>query len=264
MDRSLISFCCCILTAFLAFLPCSVFAADIEVITHGAGGYRSMNIEGPIESGDYDKFLALIKENKGTVGTVNLFSSGGEFYEAMKIGQAMRTLELASQVPQLSQSGEAVCSVGGLGPSPKDAKNCICASACFFIHIGAAHRGGTYLAVHRPYLDPAKFKDLTEAEAQKKFVALQEKAREYMAEMGVPKHIQEDVLGTPSDKILLLDEKTVKTYFWGKAPYLQEWFVAKCGSTTDMSRIEKTVSCMANLEKARRLSAYKKFFGSII
>jgi hypothetical protein len=54
-----------------------------------------------------------------------------------------------------------------------------------------------------------------------------------MLEMGVPKHIQEDVLGTPSDRALILDEKTVKTYFWGGLPYLDEWKKNKCSRLSD-------------------------------
>jgi hypothetical protein len=41
-----------------------------------------------------------------------------------------------------------------------------------------------------------------------------------MAEMGVPKHVQEDVLGTPSERTLLLDEQTIETFFSGGLPYL--------------------------------------------
>ena len=111
---------------------------------------------------------------------------------------------------------------------PTDKKNCTCASACFFIHIGATHKGGTFLAVHRPYFEKGEFGNLPEAEAKKAFDALQDSARDYMLEMGVPKHIQEDVLGTPSDRALILDEKTIKTYFWGGLPYLDEWKKNKC------------------------------------
>jgi transposase InsO family protein len=57
--------------------------------------------------------------------------------------------------------------------------------------------------------------------------------RDYMLEMGVPKHIQEDVLGTPSDRALILDEKTIKTYFWGGLPYLDEWKKNKCSRLSD-------------------------------
>ena len=49
-----------------------------------------------------------------------------------------------------------------------------------------------------------------------------------MTEMGVPQHVQEEVLATPSDKGLLLDEKTIKTYFWLDLPYRHEWLKNKC------------------------------------
>jgi len=116
---------------------------------------------------------------------------------------------------------------------PSDKKNCTCASACFFIHIGATHKGGTFLAAHRPYFEKGKFGNLSEEEAKKAFDALQDNAREYMQEMGIPKHIQEDALGTPSDRVLIFDDKTVKTYFWGGVPYLDEWKKNKCSRLSD-------------------------------
>lgn len=71
------------------------------------------------------------------------------------------------------------------------------------------------------------------AGAEKAFNQLQDAARAYMQEMGVPKHIQEDVLGTPSDQVLVLDEKTIKTHFWGELPYRHEWARARCSRLTE-------------------------------
>lgn len=152
----------------------------------------------------------------------------------MKIGRAMRALELSSYVPMRDSSGLPTCTNLGLGvtPTPEKIENCTCASACFFIHIGAIHRGGTYLAVHRPFFEKGDFGDLSQADAKKAFDLLQQSARDYMKEMGVPDHIQEDVLGTPSDKALVLDEKTIKTYFCLEIPYRHEWIRNKCGELT--------------------------------
>jgi hypothetical protein len=222
------------ITLVIGLLYASV-ATSADIRTVSLGSYQKVLIEGPIAAGDFEKFIAVIKENKGAVIGVNIFSSGGDFYEAMKIGRAMRALELSSQVPMKSISGQPVCD-DQFGMTPNDPMNCTCASAGFFIHIGATHRGGTYLAVHRPFFAKGRYGELSQANAQKAFNALQSSARIYMEEMGVPKHVQEDVLGTPSDRILVLDDKTVKTYFWMELPYLHEWKQNQC---SDLSVSEK-------------------------
>lgn len=272
-------------------------AADIQNRIQGAGSYRDIVIEGKIEPGDFDKFIKMIRDNQARISTVWILSPGGDFDEAMKIGRAMKALELGSIAgPMLDSAGHLLCN-GDMGtPKPKDPKNCTCASACFFIHIGGVSRGGTFLAVHRPYFEKGKFGELTEEEAKKEFDALQDRARNYMSEMGVPKHIQEDVLGTPSERTLVLDEKTVKTYFWGESPYRHEWLKNRCSSLSaeeesraegyskrvdgiinpsdaDLSKTEwadaialqkkqdEEMKCVVSLNEQSRIGAYEKYFG---
>lgn len=228
-------------------------AADIRPFVSGSGSYRAIIIEGTIEPGDFETFIRIARENQGKVSTVYIFSPGGDFYEAMKIGRAMRALELASQVPMRLPSGQASCEEGSLGIRPNDPKNCTCASAGFFIHIGAIHRGGTYLAVHRPYFGKGKYGELSQVDAQKMFEALQDSARVYMQEMGIPKHIQEDVLGTPSERALLLDDKTIKTYFWGDLPYRHEWTKNRCSKLSD-TEAQRAENYSKRLLRARNAS----------
>jgi hypothetical protein len=235
--------------ATLASLSIEAIAADIRPVIPGGGSYREIVIEGPIKPGDFETFIKIIRENQGQISGVTLYSPGGDFYEAMKIGRALRTFQLHSQAPMRDASGRPTCDDEPFS-QPTDKKNCTCASACFFIHIGATHKGGTFLAVHRPYFEKGEFGNLPEAEAKKAFDALQDSARDYMLEMGVPKHIQEDVLGTPSDRALILDEKTVKTYFWGGLPYLDEWKKNKCEES----------KCQIAIDRQNRVAAYEKYF----
>jgi hypothetical protein len=226
-----------ILFFVLTILSTKIWAANIRPYISGTGTYRAIVIEGKIIEGDFDTFQKIVKDNLGKVNGVWLFSPGGDFYEAMKIGRAMRSLELSSMVPRRDSRGLPECKkiFDNLHP-PKNPSNCTCASACFFIHIGAIHRGGTYLAVHRPAFEKGQFGKLSQSDAKRAFDALQNSARKYMEEMGVPLHIQEDVLGTPSDKALLLDEKTIKTYFWLKIPYRHEWILNKCSQLSAAER----------------------------
>lgn len=276
-----------------------VVAADIRPHIGGTGSFRIIVIEGDISPGDFDTFLRIAKENQGRISGVYLFTTGGDFYEAMKIGRALRALELSSQVPMRDSKGHPSCEdeLGlGIYPTPKNPTNCTCASAGFFIHIGAIHRGGTYLAVHRPYFVKGKFGELSQNDAQKTFEKLQDSARSYMHEMGVPKHIQEDVLGTPSERALVLDDKSVKTYFWLELPYRHEWkknrctklseperqrlrslslrlLRAKSSSDSDLSKAEwsdlhslremedEEKRCDIAIEAKSRIEAYERYFG---
>lgn len=284
-----------LLLAAIMSISIGVNGADIRSFTHSSDSYRGVVIEGDIESGDFDKLIKLIRDNSGHIGTVYLFSPGGDYHEAMRIGRAIRSLELASMVPMRDSSGRPACSTSSFVQRPNDPNNCTCASACFFVHIGSIHRGGTFLMVHRPYFTKGRFGNLSEVNAKKAFDALQNSARDYMHTMGVPRHIQEDVLGTPSDRGLVLDEKTIKTYFWGTLPHRHEWIKNKCSrlsdeeslrmerysvrllkpmsspeanfsmeELTDLQAIRKkqdeTLGCTVAIYKQNRIDAYKKYF----
>ncbi len=223
------------LRAFIAFILAIVFclgthAAEMRLLVRD--NYRSLIIEGPIESGDYEHFLKVVKDNQGKLADVYLLSPGGDFVEAMRIGRALRALELGSMVPGRNSAGQPVCSDDDV---PRNPANCTAASAAFFIHVGAVERYGLYLVVHRPYFAPEQLAKLTESQAQAAFDALQRDARAYMTEMGVPPQVQEEVMGTPSDKGVVLDDKTVRNYFVGEIPYQKEWRHAKCAQLSVVS-----------------------------
>ncbi|MFN7904422.1 MAG: hypothetical protein ACK5P5_04505 [Pseudobdellovibrionaceae bacterium] len=280
------SLCC-----YFLFTYCSMNAYAADIWIWGESSYKAIVLEGEIVSGDFKKFENQIRENQGRIGVVYIFSSGGDFEEAMKIGRAMRLLELSSMVPMKGKDESPICNGENFTPDPKRKENCICASACFFIHIGGQHRGGNFLAVHRPYFSKGKFGQLSESESRKKFEQLQATAKDYMKEMGVPQSTIEDVVGTPSDKALILDEKTIKIYFWGSRPARHEWLLNKCSelggyeknelevlsdkmsraielSADDINKYKKldekrsrSLNCTVEATKKLRLDAYKKYFG---
>ena len=241
--------------ALFAIPTTEAFAADIRVVTDGTRPSRAIVIEGPIAPGDFEEFVRLVKERHGTIAEVHLFSPGGDFNEAMKIGRAIRALELSSRVPERTFSGGSSCSGAG-GIAPKDQSHCTCTSACFFIHVAGTDRRGDYLAVHRPSFPTGAFGRMSQKDAMKAFDALQRTAAEYMDDMGVPKHVQEEVLGTPSDRTLLLDDKTIGTYFSGDLPYRDEWTRNRCSSLTT-----REPDCILTVQNESRLAAYEKYFG---
>ncbi len=229
-------------------------AADIRVEAGEAGSQPAVAIEGQITAGDFDTFIRLVKEHQGTLADVYLFSSGGDFTEAMKIGRAMRALELSSRVAARTATGRPSCS-GSPGLEPADEANCTCASACFFIHVAATHRSGDYLAVHRPYFPVGAFGRLSQGDAMKTFDALQRLAAEYMDDMGVPQHIQDDILGTPSDRTLserLAGGSTADARAAEQKPTEVRNLEARRG---------EELECVLALQHESRRAAYDKYFG---
>ncbi len=93
----------------LASLSIEAIAADIRPYISGVGTYREIVIEGPIKPGDFETFIKIIRENQGQISGVTLYSPGGNFYEAMKIGRALRTFQLHSQAPMRDSSGHPTC-----------------------------------------------------------------------------------------------------------------------------------------------------------
>ena len=97
--------------------PLKALAADVRPHISKAGTYTAIVIEGEIAQGDFETFVKIVRENQGKVDGVYLFTAGGDFREAMKIGRAMRALELASQVPLRDSAGRPDCDWGGGGAS---------------------------------------------------------------------------------------------------------------------------------------------------
>ena len=271
-----------------------LLAADIRLFISSTDAFRAVIIEGDIEPGDFERFIGILRANQGKVREVAVFSPGGDFHEAMKIGRAMRALQLASRVPERSLLGQPLCAEAGI--KPDNPQNCTCASAGFFIHIGGVQRAGSYLAVHRPAFRKGSFGRLSLNDARITFDALQNEAKSYMREMGVPEYVQEDILGTPSEQALLLDDKTVRTYFSGALPYMHEWQRNRCAklsaaetrqlenvsarllranstSESQPTRIEldsyaflrkkqeEEKVCIAEVEQQSRRVAYERYFG---
>lgn len=233
----------CKLQIYITFLvvfvvnPGVLFAADIRLL--GASSEMpAIKIEGEIQSGDYERFINLVRLSNGSVGKIYLFSNGGDFYEAMKIGRAVRALELTSEIPGTDASGGPSCISPFSGQMVDDENNCVCASACFLVHIGSIRRQGNFMIVHRPYYEKGLFGELSPKDASVAFDKLQYDSKVYMEEMGVPKNVQDNVLGTSSDSGFLIDIDTVNLYFNDYIPFRHEYLLNKCSKLNTLESIK--------------------------
>src|SRR5258706_8727437 len=115
---------CALQLIALAGLSVEAVAANIRPFIHGSGSYREIVIEGNVEPGDFETFVRIIRENQGQIGTAGFYSPGGDFYEALKIGRAMRALDLSSMVPMRDPSGRPSCSDEAFDLKPNHPNNC--------------------------------------------------------------------------------------------------------------------------------------------
>ena len=242
-----------ILSTLLILIISSIsIAAEIYTISSIFLKNRALIIEGAIENGDFDIFIDTVKENQGQIDSVVIFSPGGDFYEAMKIGYAVRELELKTVAPDASNR-----IFREYGVKLKDKKNFICASSGFFIYIAGVYRDGYIIGVHRPYFQKGQFGNLNQTDAQIAFNLLQKSSKDYMNEMGVPSHVQDKLLATQSNSIWMLDHNTINTYFHSYAPYRLEWLKNRC-SNADKDEENK---CWQLTILNSRLEAYERYFG---
>ena len=133
------------------FLTAPAGAADIRFGSTGC----TLHIEGPIEEGDdavfYDRILEGWDEGDAcTSFGLELASPGGNLGAAIKIGRQVRALHISTSAPLVRRGPPARC-LPTL--TLRDEKNCLCASACFFIWTAGSERSGERIFVHRPRLD---------------------------------------------------------------------------------------------------------------
>jgi hypothetical protein len=179
------------------------------------------HLEGQIADGDYQKLLALIRKDPEEFlrhdWQVN--SAGGDAVEAMKIGVLFKELFLTVNV------------------ADDKTHNARCASACFFIFVGAVRRnavGGT-VGIHRPYFPQSYFANLSPDDAERKSEQLTRFARNFLTRNGVPDAIVARTFSLPADEVYWLDGKDLDNL--GDAPpWFDQYVQSTCGFSSRMLR----------------------------
>ena len=140
----------------------SVRAATFLPIEDACNGRQAL-IQGPIEPGDYRRFLAFMADHVGgdapsvqdpdVLWTVELDSPGGDLSEAMRIGRFLRAALATTEVTyryarrpdgvlDYARGGELVCleGQGRLSGCEADLIEAECTGACLLIWLGGATR----------------------------------------------------------------------------------------------------------------------------
>jgi hypothetical protein len=181
-------------------------------------------IYGPIKHGDYEKVLALYRNNHPFLSSFMLASPGGDVVEAIKIGRLFRKYLIMANAPlhvPFPEGGETFTSEGE--PECQGGR-CICASACALIWFGAVYRMGS-VGLHRPRTDDPYFKGLAPADAAGAYRRALNSIRLYLDEMEAPNPMIEAMVATGSADIKWVDANDELE----RPPSLAEWEDTTCG-----------------------------------
>lgn len=206
-------------------------AAEVYVSDIPSG--KRIIIEGRIIEGDFEKFLNAVIEQGIYTTTVHLASNGGNVAEALKIGRFIRLNSMATETGTRTQ-GRNIC-VDSVKPH-----NCNCASACVLIFLGGIHRSGNMLGVHRPYLEHTVLKSLSLPESEVAGRLLEKETDKYFQDMGAPTSLKEILNANTSENIQMLEDGYINQNLAGYIKEVEEWLLAKCGSTKNLHSSKPT------------------------
>ena len=154
---------CTLLLLVALMAPGALSAAEMITLEDECNG-RQLLLKGPIEPGDYDRFVAHLAElvtggrlpdvqNPDVLWTVQLDSPGGDLGESMRIGRLLRRALATTEVGyrfarrldgvyDFQKKDELVCldGEGGLSGCDHDLMEAECTGACLLIWLAGAER----------------------------------------------------------------------------------------------------------------------------
>ena len=207
---------------------------------------KEMLLEGPIETGDAQKFSTFLKAHHPFVQELYLSSPGGSVADAIAIGKLTRAALIETHAPNQNmldrrhfdgRPGSGMLHTGiwisinenygyrvlCQGPS------CHCASACFLIWAAGWRRWGFVLGIHRPTAGMNGFGNLPPDQASVAYTGIIRAMRDYLSEMEIPNRYIERMTSTSSEDMSWLDYDDTDQLKY--APSIQEWVKVKCGAS---------------------------------
>ena len=121
-------------------------------------------------------------------------SPGGDMFEAIKIANLVRELEMSAYVPMGKE----------------------CKSACFMIFAGAVNRLVTSfksIGIHSPYFNKEFFRGLSQKEADLLYLKKVEEVYKQLELFNIPKNLIEITKSTPSDQMYFLNANDMKDIY---------------------------------------------------
>ena len=226
-----------------AFLAAGAPAASVRLHPNG----RIVVLEGRIEIGDLEKVRKASQEGAPTA--IYLASPGGNLGEAMRIGALVRRLAWETRTAEGPDVPPAIRAGVARSYGVRDARNNVCASACFFIFVAGIYRDGHVLGIHRPYMSPAELERISEKEASRRTDNVRTTVGHFLQRMGVPPAYLEEMYEVPKEKVRWLTEEEIRADFRGFVPEVREWVKTQCGDDA------ATVRCKDDVMLGIRLRA---------
>jgi hypothetical protein len=192
-----------------------VCRSDIKITSADEkGGFARIEITDTITKADVQKFAQLEAALRPIFETIDveLDSPGGDVFAAMQIGEIVRKDWLWTSIPDEPPATG-------------------CMSACVLILAAGANRilgDASRVGIHRPYFDQGLFAGLDQTQAKTKYDELSQSVAAYLAKMGMPERLYQEMMKVPSSEIRVLSYDESKFFnLSGEDPGYGEWIRAK-------------------------------------
>jgi len=245
----------------LLLLYSGAYSAEISLaysIEH-PDNFIGIKIEGNIVEGDADALLNFLSDFGPPDVPIYLASKGGNVMEAIKLGRIMRRLRLTSLVP-VSMPGQPNGCIKLSDPS-----NCVCASACFLVHAGAANRYGNLIALHRPFVSPEATKNMSSTQQEAAQKSAMATVRNYLEEMEVPAYYTDLMMSRNSQDAYMVSFREAsddKHRIEGYVPSIEEITLSRC-KVMPKSEREKAESRIGKAASPEEKAELKKYYDEL-
>jgi hypothetical protein len=208
-------------------------AADFVWGRHsGHSGLGNLYMLGQIVPGDYDRFVAAIRERGPAPFMLEPRSAGGNVIEAIKIGRLVRELSVSTQAPTayMPDPIRPNCKFTDEEDAGRGMQ-CICASACTLVWFGGVMRTGAEIYIHSIAYEKQTFGGASPADAGRMYRQAMNDVKAYLAEMGIDQKYANMMTETASTDVRKISAQEDGILFsWD--PAYREWLFAKCGTPT--------------------------------
>jgi len=230
-------------------------AAEIGLDPSGGRTARAV-LEGRIEPGDFDKFIDFVFKRENAV-EIYLASPGGNLGEALKIGMAIRQLNLSTIVPSKVLTNQAFDLVAIRHNLKGGKTNYLCASACFFVFVAGVHRkaddvGPPILGIHKPFLLDTGLKTLGNDQSMAAEKRTRMTVENYLRAMDVSAKYVAEMYSVPKG-VTKWVRNEFESDFAGFIPKLRDWVNSKCGKD---SKESARIDCERKVQDDLALHAY--------
>ena len=226
--------------AFALLAPLRLSAAEIGFDDRAGSTGCNFYLIGRISAGDDNKFREAVLrafESGCKPNGLDIFSQGGDVEAAMAIGRQVAMLAMNTRAPQAYNvaSGSWTCNIRGELVQSYDSltkqgsRDCICASACFFIWAGGVVRSGNVVIIHRPHFEQKSYSALSVTEARQRYQMLTSAVQKYLTSVDISEALITRMLAINSRDGSLLQAEELKGL--RRRGYYDELLIAKCGKS---------------------------------